>query len=172
MGGVATDLSGRTSVPGLWAAGEAACTGLHGANRLASNSLLEAVVTGMDVADDIAGTGSSHSAPAPDAPEPVTSSGASRRSEIRRIMTEHVGVIRDASGLRDALRTLVPLAVDPGPDRTAATAAMLIATAASLREESRGGHYRRDFREPDPDQAVRRLITLDEAFATARELAS
>jgi L-aspartate oxidase len=172
MGGIATDRFGRTSLPGLWACGEAACTGLHGANRLASNSLLEAVVTGMDVANDITGTSTHREASAPNLPPTDAQSGTSRRTEIRRIMSEHVGVIRDESGLITALRTLVPMATEAGPDRTAATAAMLITTAALLRKESRGAHFRSDLPEPDAAQAHRRVLTLDEASAAAREMLS
>ncbi len=174
MGGLWTDRNGRTSLPGLWAAGEVASTGLHGANRLASNSLLEAVVYSDRVARDIAaalpGLPASEPAPAPNRPARRDPEAA---AELRRIMARHVGVLRDAAGLREALRALTrlrdrALKTDSIDLRNRAEAALLIAAGAFLRRESRGGHFRTDFPAADPALARRSFITLDEALRVAR----
>ena len=175
MGGVLTDANGRTTLDGLWAAGEVASTGAHGANRLASNSLLEAVVYAARIADDIAGllpvsrtlawpdTVSRGSEQAPVA-EPA------RERALRQLMSQHVGVIRNSDGLTHALAEIARMEREcarmPGL-RNMATAALLITAAALRRQESRGGHYRSDFPKADPAQAVRTFITLDEARRVA-----
>jgi L-aspartate oxidase len=176
MGGLWTDARGKTSLPGLWAAGEAASTGLHGANRLASNSLLEAVVFGDRVAHDIAkGLATPPAAPlaVADLAAPRSQADAEAAAEVRHIMTRHVGVLRDAAGLSLALQSLLAL-----HDRALATqnldlrnrteAALLIAASALRRRESRGGHFRSDFPAADPTQAHRSFITLDEALRLAQ----
>jgi L-aspartate oxidase len=177
MGGLWTDADGRTSLPGLWAAGEAASTGLHGANRLASNSLLEAVVFGDRVARDISAALPNLPAPggARTAPPAPSNADAESAEEVRRIMTRHVGVLRDEAGLRAALIALNALRekalAQGGLDlRNRAEAALLIAASAFLRRESRGGHFRRDFPQADPARAKRSFITLDEALRLARSL--
>jgi L-aspartate oxidase len=176
MGGLWTDADGRTSLPGLWAAGEAASTGLHGANRLASNSLLEAVVFGDRVARDIVASLPDLPAPAKSMPAPPTGAAdAEAAGEVRQIMTRHVGVLRDEAGLRAALlalnilrdKALLQNSLDL---RNRTEAALLIAAGAFLRRESRGGHFRRDFPRPDPAQARRSFITLDEALRLAQGL--
>jgi L-aspartate oxidase len=176
MGGVATDGRGRTSLAGLWAAGEAAATGVHGANRLASNSLLEAVVFGARAAEDIDG-----SLPAPARTTPRAASVDDRAAfahtpphrerELRRLMAADVGVVRDRAGLACALTAISALARESiAPSlRNEATAALLITAAAWRRRESRGAHFRSDHPRPDPTQARRNKITLDDAWATARE---
>jgi L-aspartate oxidase len=165
MGGIAVDAAGRSTIEGLWACGEAASTGLHGANRLASNSLLEAVVTGCDVAAGIAG----RSAPAPRAISTMAAipGVTANLPAIRHLMSEHVGVLRDAVGLRIAIAGLLPFARD---GNGAATAALTIAVAALRRTESRGGHARTDHPATDAVQAVRRHLTWREALATASEI--
>ena len=176
MGGLWTDARGKTSLPGLWAAGEAASTGLHGANRLASNSLLEAVVFGNRVASDIArelATSQPVDAPAAGFSAQPFQRDAEAAAEVRKIMTRHVGVLRDAAGLSSALRSLLAL-----HDRALATqnldlrnrteAALLVAASALRRRESRGGHFRTDFPTADPAQAQRSFITLDEALLLAQ----
>jgi L-aspartate oxidase len=166
MGGIAVDLAGRSSIDGLWACGEVACTGLHGANRLASNSLTEAVVFARWVADDISGVNGSRAAPlrgnfSHAAPDPA---GA------RRPLSAAAGVERDADGLRAGIRALLPLADGDESGADPAAAAMMICVAALRREESRGAHARVDF--PGKAQApARQTLTLAEALRSARELA-
>ena len=168
MGGVQTDLNGRTSIPGLFAAGEVACTGVHGANRLASNSLLEGLVfgarAGCAMRADVAKTPDARSARARSPDE----RGASERLtvssvELSQLMWQGVGLFRDREGLARTLAVFEPawrdlnarfqagLSLDPLDWRTASilTVGRLIARAALRREESRGGHYRSDF--PDRD---------------------
>jgi L-aspartate oxidase len=141
MGGVVTDANGRTDIPGLWACGEVACTGLHGANRLASNSLLEAASFGQRVAQDVAGhadrgaRGAEESKAAPPRTSPET------HGKIRAIMSDYVGVIRDQIGLEKALAMLEPLA----SVTDSALVALMITRCALQRQESRGAHYRSDF---------------------------
>ena len=172
MGGIATDHAGATSLPGLWACGEAASTGLHGANRLASNGLLEALVFASASAEDMA----ARLGPAPtDAPPvdlvfnpgglPVDEQAVTR---LRRIMSDHVGVVRTAEGLRLALAGIARLDESHGQSPAFANmiaTATLIAAAALLREESRGAHFREDFPQPPAPTGERTRITLDQAIA-------
>lgn len=158
-GGVRTDAWGRTGVPGLLATGETACTGVHGANRLASNSLLEGLVWSRRIAQVLPGELRD---PAGDA-APVAdgrTAGLVRpdaRRELQELMTERAGVLRSADGLRDALDRLAKLAqvVTTTPDVAAwettnlVTVAAALATAALAREETRGSHWREDH--PDRD---------------------
>jgi L-aspartate oxidase len=173
MGGVAADANGRTSLEGLWACGEAASTGAHGANRLASNSLLEAIVFGGRVAEDIAAR-----LPAPTRMRPAAVADASLAAEadgddvrrLRHTMSSLVGVIRDRDGLRAALASIAGLAARPDLAlhfRNMLAAAQLVAAAALARTESRGGHYRSDFPDSDPAWRHRTLITLADAEAIA-----
>ena len=154
MGGVVTDLAGRTTIPGLYACGEVACTGVHGANRLASNSLLEGLVFAERVARDIAA-----SAPRPVTPPPASDwavpglldRGAAQvaADAVRQVMWQHAGIDRTARGLRTAVARLdeieARLPEGATEERNLAQTARLIAQAALLRRESRGGHYRSDF---------------------------
>jgi L-aspartate oxidase len=169
MGGVAVDERGRTSIPNLWAAGEVACTGVHGANRLASNSLLEAVVFGARVAQDIRGM----RLKAPITPGKKDFGAAGQQpvqdEELRQIMTRHVGVIRDGQGLARALTDIARIerTATSRALRNMATAALLVAAAAWKRQESRGGHYRSDYPNADPAQTTRTFLTLEDARAIA-----
>ncbi len=182
MGGVLTDARGRSTIDGLWACGEVTSTGAHGANRLASNSLLEAVVFGARIAEDIAETlqeavgdetpklGSS--APSTTAEE-LEASPAMQK--LRLTMTAEVGVIRDASSLASALRTIGTLEQETKGHRRLAnmlTTAKLIAAAAYARQESRGAHFRSDYPKARPELASRSALTLAEAEAIADEAAS
>lgn len=162
MGGVATDLDGRTSLPGLLAAGECASTGVHGANRLASNSLLEAAVFGARAgraARNLTLGGEPLAAdPAPDLPD-------SALQLLRQAMSRDAGVIRDADGLARLVAVLDALETAHGAAPTL-VAAQLIARAALARQESRGGHFRADF--PATALPERTFVTLDASDAGLR----
>ncbi|MGX8010137.1 L-aspartate oxidase [Mesorhizobium sp. ORM8.1] len=166
MGGIAVDLAGRTSIPGLWACGEVASTGLHGANRLASNSLTEAVVCARWVAESLAGTPARRTEPAiaRDYPSPDP-------TPVRSLLSRALGVVRDGEALKAAARALLPLAECHDAASDPAAVGLMITIAALLRRESRGAHFRADF--PHHATVARRSqITLDAAIAAARELAS
>jgi L-aspartate oxidase len=168
MGGIAVDLAGRTSIDGLWACGEAACTGLHGANRLASNSLLEAAVCGRFVAESIGATASK---PRRRPAVAAAQLPASDPARVRVVLSSAAGVLRDAEGLAEAARRLLPLAREDGGASDAATVGLMIVIAALRREESRGAHARTDF--PGRARAAQRsALRLDEALEAARELAA
>jgi L-aspartate oxidase len=132
MGGVATDLDGRASLPGLFAVGECSCTGLHGANRLASNSLTECFVFGARAA-----RAALTEPPPPPAEPPPAARPPELTLQSRQALWQHAGLVRDADGLHGLLD-------DPHP------LVRLIAAAALTRTESRGAHRRRDFPELDP----------------------
>lgn len=173
MGGIWTDLDGRTSLPGLWACGEVTSTGAHGANRLASNSLLEAVVFSSRVAAALGGEtladapanwskGSKDSGriePRPDS-EPM--------KLLRKTMSAHLGVLRDGEGMRNALRTIMELERDANTERflNVLATAKLVAVCALNRTESRGGHFRTDYPNEDPAWKRRTFVTLEQAEAT------
>jgi L-aspartate oxidase len=161
MGGVLTSLHARTSLHGLLAVGEVACTGVHGANRLASNSLLECLVF-ADRAGFVVGEGAAGPAQSDDVPDglvedrppmPARPASLPDLQATRELLWAGAGVIRDA----ESLRPIVELAPDALESREAAIAtpadvlvAMLVARAALVREESRGGHFRDDFPHEDP----------------------
>ena len=177
MGGVATDLNGATSNPGLYAAGEVASTGVHGANRLASNSLLEGLVFGARAAASMAGARSVSRPPFQLAKDCTTvtpaDGGAARRTpkpglrkledEVRTILWEKFGIIRDGHEMSKAVARLEEIADAVGledlrPDRerlNIATVGYLIAKCALARKESRGAHYRTDFPLKDESQPPR-----------------
>jgi len=163
MGGIMTDAHGRTSVTGLWACGEAASTGLHGANRLASNSLLEATFFGARVAEDIKSTAARRTHPAKSFRPP----NADRSDKlVRDIMTSYLGLSRNRAGLEQAVQSLAPLAQNS--DR--ALAALMISVTALLRKESRGSHMRADFPESLPSEAHRRIVSLNDIMCIAAEI--
>jgi L-aspartate oxidase len=158
MGGIAVDAEGRSTVEGLWACGEAASIGLHGANRLASNSLLEAVVAAGFVADSIAGASSG---PLP-TPRPVALPPAPDAGALRALVSATLDVVRERAGLDAAIARLQPLAFQGGGAADPALVALMIATAALAREESRGGHWRADFPHPSPVWARRLVQRVDD----------
>jgi len=169
-GGVVTDLDGATALPGLWAAGEVACTGVHGANRLASNSLLEGMVFGARVVDAIAGGGSGpqptgamravlhggggvsgrplERPPVAVASGNVTGDPVKLRAELQQAMTAGAGVLRSAASLEATAGVLDSVSVGSGPDWAAlanlVTVGRALVAAALAREESRGNHTRTD----------------------------
>jgi L-aspartate oxidase len=165
MGGVATDLDGRTTLPGLYAAGETAGTGVHGANRLASNSLLEGLVFGARAGEAMAGDG--HAVPGAGAepspalpPDPRPSRPAEARDALRRLAWRCLGLERDKGRLAQLLAVVATLRTPSPPppddrvsaeDRNLVDVTWAMATCALFREESRGGHFRADF--PSPDDA-------------------
>jgi L-aspartate oxidase len=175
MGGIKVDRRGRSSLKGLWAGGEVSCTGAHGANRLASNSLLEAVVYAARIAEDIEG----HSMAAParlpaEAPIPRNCAMPARsEANLRKMMTSHVGVIRDGERLAEAVRSFAAIERDTGNIalRNMATTALLVATSAWARRESRGAHYRIDFPTETIALAHRTMTTLTAAREIAASLA-
>jgi L-aspartate oxidase len=174
MGGIAVDVHGRTSLKGLWAGGEVSSTGAHGANRLASNSLLEAVVFAARIAEDIGGR--RIAAPAR---SPVTSMTprncpmpALLGQNLRAMMTSHVGVIRDSDRLAEAVRSFAAIERDAGNIalRNMAATALLVATSAWARRESRGAHCRIDYPIERPALAHRTMTTLAEVREIAASL--
>lgn len=166
MGGIAVDKQGRTSLKGLWAGGEVSGTGAHGANRLASNSLLEAVVYAARVAEDINGT--ALAAPArlrDEATPPNSAMPPLREANLRAMMSSHVGVVRDGDRLMEAMQTFASIERTTGNIalRNMATTALIVAASAWSRRESRGAHDRSDYPSEDPAQRHRTMTTLTEA---------
>jgi L-aspartate oxidase len=177
MGGIRTNTWGETTIPGLYACGECACTGVHGANRLASNSLLETVVFAKRV---IARTlespetsapetdGATDLSPSPEGSDfsPTGEGDSPTREEIQALMWDDVGIVRTAEGLSRAKAMLTPwqAQLPPPEDRPSQevadllTCSRLVTEAALLREESRGAHYRTDF--PEPRKEWRRHLVF------------
>ncbi len=178
MGGVCTDLDGRTTVPGLYAAGEVACTGVHGANRLASNSLLEGLVFGARAGRAMRGdrrdtwqVDISAAEPAGESSDRGRGTSEMTSADVQEVMWQSVGLFRDRNGLSCALelldpawrsvdarvRSRVPLDAEAWRTASLVTVARLIARAALRREESRGAHYRADYPRRDDIHWNRRL---------------
>jgi L-aspartate oxidase len=150
MGGIRTDTSGYTGVPGLYVAGEAACTGAQGANRLASNSLLECLVFGRRSAIAALGDGSGFRVEGSELRAPGSGPHRERGGrELGELLDDQLGVERDGEGLAQLIATL------PDPESECAEAGCVIsglaARAALMREESRGAHYRTDYLDPRPE---------------------
>jgi len=187
MGGVQTNLWGETNVPGLYACGEVACTGVHGANRLASNSLLEGLVFGARIVERTAGAGAgeTQSADATELrisnPAPVSANHGTEKPSLfalQEIMWNQVGLVRDEAGLFAAQKQLA-IWQNPSPEpRTPAEHELnnmiligsLMANAALERRESRGGHSRGDFPETDPRWKRHIVLSRVAAARCAREV--
>ncbi|PWB93983.1 L-aspartate oxidase [Methylosinus sporium] len=172
MGGVATDAQGRTALAGLWAAGEVASTGVHGANRLASNSLLEAVVFAARIAAHIPATQEEAAVAVP--PSARDEAAAPRQDlvdELRHVMARDVGVIRDRAGLTRAAAAILRIeaATTNVELRNMALTALLATSAALARRESRGAHFRSDFPRAEDALADRSYMTEAQARAIAAE---
>jgi len=165
-GGVVTDVYGRTELAGLFAAGEVARTGMHGANRLASNSLLEGLVVGRRAGAAAAEHAADAGSPRADV-EPVARV-ASDRAELQRAMTRNASVVRDAEGL-SRVAELIDDAAQPRnmdsrnafEDAALTATASVVVTAALARRESRGCHHRADHPDTDPARAVSANVRLD-----------
>jgi L-aspartate oxidase len=169
-GGIRTDLHGRTSVPGLYACGETACTGVHGANRLASNSLLEGLVFAERIAAVLAAGLPPAAEPAADL-RPAGLVDASVIRPLQQLMSASAGVLRSGTGLTQAAAGLAGLgrqqSEKPAADAWQASNLHLVATALSAaalaREETRGSHWREDFGEPDDAWRGHLISTLGES---------
>jgi L-aspartate oxidase len=169
MGGIRTDLHGRSTIQGLYAAGEVTCTGVHGANRLASNSLLEGLVFGARageaaVADSsnfqVSNSKSEQSEILNSKLETNISTAVKKR--VKRVMWERVGILRDKDSLKRALKEFEQISNSnlSTSSRNFVTLAKLVATSALWREESRGGHFRNDFPERDEKFRVHSIQKL------------
>jgi aspartate oxidase len=186
---VRTDLQGEASVPGLFVCGESACTGVHGANRLASNSLLEGLVFGRRIAETVVQRlkATRPAATEPDATDTVAEPTDTRvlparlladtaRPKLQQLMSRHAGVLRDRKGLDQAdddLGTLI--SQHPGQPATETweatnliTVATVLVSAAQLREETRGTHWREDFPERDDDRWRGHIDATLQADGTVR----
>ncbi len=185
MGGIHTDANGRTTIDRLWACGEVASTGAHGANRLASNSLLEAVVFAARVASDIANLPyprtdrcyqryiRHYAKVSGQQPPQLPAKLAPVVRQLREVMTAHVGVVRQEEGLAHALRQFEDIGRSYAqfPQlKNMAEAAKFVTVAALMRTESRGGHFRADFPKSSPAWAKRSFLT-QEAISQRRILA-
>jgi len=165
-GGVLTDLDGRASIPGLFACGEVACTGVHGANRLASNSLLEGLVFAARIGRALAGETRAARPTVPLAAGAPLIAGAQRR-RLQQEMTDHVSVIRSLESLARADRVLMDLAngadgvpcTDDWETTNLHTVASVLTAHALFREETRGSHWREDFPERDDERWRVRLVS-------------
>ncbi len=158
MGGIAVDAQGRASLPGLWACGETASSGLHGANRLASNSLLEALVFGARVGEDVALAPSVRPLAVPTLRRIEVDPALEAR--LRELMWRHVGLVRDESGLALAEQELEELALPAGSSEVSnmREVARFIAASARVRRESRGAHFRTDLPDSEESWSHRRVV--------------
>ncbi|MEP1205873.1 MAG: L-aspartate oxidase [Rhizobiaceae bacterium] len=177
MGGILTDANGRSTLDGLWACGEVTSTGAHGANRLASNSLLEAVVFAARIAEDVQSLlPASRLNPWDDEELPHDDTESPEDSKmmslLRKTMSAEFGVVRDPQGMLEGLKTILQLEEKNKLQRfeNALITAKMIAVSALLREESRGGHYRTDFPNEIPELARRSFLTWSAACSAADEL--
>ncbi len=182
MGGVRTDLWGRTTIPGLYAAGEVTCTGVHGANRLASNSLLEGLVFGARAGKSAVVDSSEFRVQSlelkEENPKSKVQNPKSERiatavsKRVKRVMWERVGIVRDAESMQRALSEFeqISQANLSKASRNFVTLALMVTKAALWREESRGGHFRSDFPERDKDWKVHSIQKQGEEISTSEKI--
>jgi len=181
MGGIRTDLWGRSSVPGLYAAGEVACTGVHGANRLASNSLLEGLVFGARAGEAatkdcrqlaVGGWQTGGNASVNERANSQSAMSTAVKKRVKKLMWERVGILRDRDSLKRALKEFHQISSGnlSSSSRNFVTLAKLVATAALWREESRGGHFRTDFPEQHEEWKTHSIQKLGEAISAAKSI--
>ena len=179
MGGIRTDLHGRSTVPGLYAAGEVTCTGVHGANRLASNSLLEGLVFGARAGEAAASDGSAFQVPRSrskaenstiGSPQSAIATAVSKR--VKRVMWERVGILRDRESLKRAILEFEQIERSNlgTSSRNFVTLALLVARAALWREESRGGHFRSDFPEQREEYRVHSIQKQGSQIGSSKQM--
>jgi L-aspartate oxidase len=179
MGGVRTDLHGRSSIKGLYAAGEVACAGVHGANRLASNSLLEGLVFGARAGK--AAIEDNYELRITNYESEKTQSGVwnlesgistAVKKRVKRVMWERVGILRDKEGLKRAIREFEQISeANLGTSsRNFVSVAILVTKAALWREESRGGHFRTDFPERDESWRVHSIQKLSAEISSSKKI--
>ena len=182
MGGIRTDLHGRSTVKGLYAAGEVTCTGVHGANRLASNSLLEGLVFGARAGASAVADSAKSIVQSPKFEEENPQSAVrnpqyeeistSVKKRVKRVMWENVGILRDAKSLKRALREFeqIEKANLSNASRNFVTLAMLVTKAALWREESRGGHFRSDFPEQREEWRVHSIQKMNQEISSSEKI--
>jgi L-aspartate oxidase len=181
MGGIRTDLHGRSTIPGLYAAGEVTCTGVHGANRLASNSLLEGLVFGARAGETAATDNFKFQISNFKLDDPEVRSGIGNpesgistavRKRVKRVMWERVGILRDKVSLKNAIREFEQIegANLSTSSRNFVTLALLVARAALWRDESRGGHFRSDFPEQSEEFLVHSIQRQGREVSSSREI--
>ncbi len=179
MGGIRTDLHGRSTLPGLYAAGEVTCTGVHGANRLASNSLLEGLVFGARAGASALADNSKFKIQNSNLETEESEIGnletgisTAVKKRVKRVMWERVGILRDKDSLQKALREFeqISKANLSVSSRNFVTLARLVAAAALWREESRGGHFRNDFPERDERFRVHSIQKLEAEISSSAKI--
>jgi L-aspartate oxidase len=181
MGGIRTDLHGRSTVEGLYAAGEVTCTGVHGANRLASNSLLEGLVFGARAGEVMIEDNSKFQISNSKLEESQAKSGiwnlesgiaTAVKKRVKRVMWDRVGILRDKDSLKRALKEFEQISASnlSTSSRNFVTLAKLVATSALWREESRGGHFRNDFPERDEQFRVHSIQKLGAEISSSEKI--
>ncbi len=179
MGGIRTDLHGRSTIAGLYAAGEVTCTGVHGANRLASNSLLEGLVFGARAGEAAVADNSKLQIPNSKLEEPKSGisnleSGIATavKKRVKRVMWERVGILRDKDSLKRALKEFEQISKSnlSTSSRNFVTLAKLVTAAALWREESRGGHFRTDFPETREEWRVHSIQKFDTEISSSEKI--